>query len=236
MRKVEIYYSRRVKPYIRIIKGMRNDVLQDIFPDDGRQEVVDEHPLVMKSDFALNALKSRSYRSGVLRNQFIMKPVHEPLKLRNDDVLVISWVADDGAPRVVDVFGLRRIRRLTPRQVSRIRIAGCAGERPTLNKSIVASVEVRRIVRTLAIDAVKIKTRRAKVDQTVRIVLLLQAACRIERQIVVDELAEIRISRGNAALFGVRCILRRFGVGDHRFAKLQQVLLGLGIAVAQIGG
>jgi len=83
-----------------------------------------------------------------------MKPVHKTLKLRNDDVLVISWVTYYGAPRIVDVFGLRRIRRLTARQVARIRIAGRTGEWPTLNESIVATVEVGCVVRTLAIDTV----------------------------------------------------------------------------------
>src|ERR1700745_752490 len=133
MCKIEIRNSRRVTPYIFILEVMRNDVLQDIFPDDGGPESIDEHPLVVKPDLALSALKSRFSRSRVFRHQFIMKPVHKSLKLRNDDVLVISWVT---------YYGARRIRRLTARQVARIRIAGRTGEWPTLNESIVATVEV----------------------------------------------------------------------------------------------
>src|SRR6202011_4832414 len=86
-------------------------------------------------------------------------------------------------------------------------------------------VEVWLIGWTSPVDVVEIERRTAEVHQCIRIVLLLQTARRIERQIVINELAEVGIKSGYAALLVVLAVLRvgGVGIGRHYRAELGQV-------------
>ena len=87
-------------------------------------------------------------------------------------------------------------------------------------------VEVGLIVRAASVDIVEIELRISKVDECIRIVLLHQRTGRIERQVVIDELAEIRVAGGDAlVLFVIDLRFRsrlRFGFGDHESGERVQ--------------
>ena len=76
---------------------------------------------------------------------------------------------------------------------------------------IAVIVEVRLVCRPSAIDIIQIECRTAEVYQCVGIVLLLQAARRIKRQIVIDELAEIGIKGWYSAFL---VVLADLGIGS----------------------
>src|SRR5262249_34706521 len=76
-------------------------------------------------------------------------------------------------------------------------------------KELIAVVQVRLITWTASIDTVEIEGGSAVVDERVGIVLLLQTARRVERQVVIDELSQVRVESGYPALFLVLAVLRR---------------------------
>ncbi len=95
----------------------------------------------------------------------------------------------------------------------------------------VVAIEIGLIRRTAAVDVVEIERRRPEILERVRIVLALQAADRVERNVVVDELAEIRVSGADA---GVLFIVRfgfggggRFELGGHGGAELVEIGFGV---------
>src|SRR5450755_4719422 len=85
----------------------RQHISQHILENDRRQKIVQQQPLIMKPDLALYPLEIPIRMVG--RN-LVMKAVPEALHLRNDDVFVVPWVANDCAIRI-------RRRWLTSRQV-----------------------------------------------------------------------------------------------------------------------
>ena len=76
-------------------------------------------------------------------------------------------------------------------------------------------VQVRLVVGAAAVHAIEIESRSPEVDERVRIVLPLQAARGIERQVVIDELAQICIRCWDTALLGIGSVLRRIRIGGH---------------------
>src|SRR6478609_6512831 len=96
---------------------------------------------------------------------------------------------------------------------------------PVSSRSVV--VQVRLIVRAAAVDRVEIEAWRAKIFQRIRVVLLLQRAVRIERQIVIDELTEVGVSSRN----------RRIFVTSLRFTKgrIQELSAGLHVLQENVG-
>jgi hypothetical protein len=151
----------------------------------------------------------------------------------DDDVLVVARVTDDGARQPFLIHGLSPA---TGRLVRRQRLAeGTAGQ--LLAKEEVQAVEVQigLIVGPPAVDAVEVEPRGTEVNQRVRVVLALQAARGIESQVVVDELAEVRVGSRDAALLGVRSVLREFLIGDHRCPERREGRLGHRVADAEVG-
>src|SRR5579864_5309682 len=91
----------------------------------------------------------------------------------------------------------------------------------------VGAIQVRLIVRAAAVDAIQVKARRPVVDQSVGIVLALEAAGGVEGEIVVDELAEVGIPSADAGVFFVIGLVLGsgdIGGGSHGLAELQQDL------------
>jgi len=61
-------------------------------------------------------------------------------------------------------------------------------------------MHVRLVIGATAVDIVEVEPRGAKVRQTVGVVQLLEAAGPVERQVVVDELAEVRVAGADRRL------------------------------------
>ncbi len=116
----------------------------------------------------------------------VVEPVEQSLQLRNDHVLVVARVSDDGA-------ALQRAGDAAARQIAGRRVRGRARQGSAKQKRPGVLVQVRLVVGAAAIHTVEIESRRAEVDERVRIVLPLQAAGGIEREVVIDELAQVCI-------------------------------------------
>ena len=98
------------------------------------------------------------------------------VQLRDDDVLVVPRVADER--HLLGVPGQVELLRLVPAEQELRRSARVE--------------EVRRGLRAREVEAIEVEARRAEVLQPVRVVLPAEARGRVERDVVVDELAEIR--------------------------------------------
>jgi len=76
------------------------------------------------------------------------------------------------------------------------------------------------IIRATAIDVVEVQTRRSKIVQHVRVVLAHQRRCRIKRDVMIDELAKIRVASRN---LGIEFLVEFFPLGGiaRDFARRQ---------------
>src|SRR6266576_37541 len=119
-----------------------------------------------------------------------MESMPQTLKLRNDYVLIVSGIANNG-PLVDSLGGIDH--DLAARQIFGFGIGGCARQLFAQQETPSVLIEIRLVVRPTAINVVQIKAGSPVIDQGVRIVLLLQAAGRIKRQVVINELSEVRV-------------------------------------------
>src|SRR6202011_4175578 len=85
------------------------------------------------------------------------------------------------------------ICNLTSWQVGRLWIGGRSRQRPGPKECSAIFIEVRLVIRSAAIDIVEIEPRRPEILQCIWVVLSLQAARGIEREIVIDELTEVGV-------------------------------------------
>src|SRR5262249_62293134 len=110
---------------------------------DARKEVVQDDILIVEPDQLLN-LRRRPAR--ILRHHAVVEPKEQPLELRDDAVLVVARISDEGPPRV----------GIVARQVAGARIAAVPQGIPK-EKELIAIVQVRLITRTASIDTVEIE-------------------------------------------------------------------------------
>src|SRR4051812_38034506 len=102
-----------------------------------------------------------------------METQHVCVELADDDILVIARVANQSTSRVP------RSGRI-PRNAFCVRIVGIAGKRRSNQKVLaIATVEVWLVVGAATVQIVEVKSWRSEIYESVRIVLLLQAAGRI---------------------------------------------------------
>src|ERR1700730_284324 len=146
------------------------------------------------------------------------------MQLRDDDILVVAWITDQGA---LDCGAVAW-------QVARVRIDAAVYWRPEQEGAAVV-VEVGLVVRAPAIDVIEIEGWRTKIHQRIRIILFLKTARWIEGNVVIHELAEIGVQRGNLALL---IVLSHLGIGrigrrGHRHAQLRQVRHSVGVGIAK---
>src|SRR5262252_8983650 len=120
------------------------------------------------------------------------------MQLRHNDILVVARITNQRARR----------RCTITREVDGMRIASAADRSAEQEALAIVLVEIRLIAGTSTVDAIQVEGRCAEIDQRVRIALLLEAALRTKRQVVVDELAEIGIQSRDPALFLVRAVVR----------------------------
>src|SRR5947208_15825565 len=86
-------------------------------------------------------------------------------------------------------------------------------------------VQERLVVRSAAVDGVEVEPRGAEVDERVRIVVSLELRRRIEGQVVVDELPEVREARGDVRVVARRVLIsRRLGF-DHLAGERIEILI-----------
>src|SRR5215467_7489852 len=115
------------------------------------------------------------------RKQYrVVKPHERDVKLRSDEVIVVSRIGD-----YCDSF-------LIARQILFVRTFSSPE-----NKSIAFSgiVKVWVVLRTIAVHTVQVKTRRSEVPDHVGVCSPLTAGRGIECDVMGDELTQIRVSR-----------------------------------------
>ncbi len=181
--------------------------------------------MIVKSYFALNLRKRPVF---VVRRDFIMEAEKQPLKLRNDDVLVISRVTDDRS-------ALLRIGELITRKVLRAWVRRGTGQGLAEQKVTPILIQVGLVVWSATIHAVQVEARRSKVLQTFGVILLLEAAGRIKGEVMVDELAEICVGGRNSALFIIGSVLRVLRLGNHLVCQFGQGGQRLLVIVSKVG-
>ena len=141
------------------------------------------------------------------------------MRLRDQQVLVVAMVADQGeafrAARqvVAEIAGDVAERHGDVLADQHLRPVLVAGGR-------IARVEMRAAVRTEPVDAVEIDARRAEVLDAERVLLLVAERGQVERDVVIDELAEI----GEPGRY-VRVVAGRLaGIAvDHRIGERLQL-------------
>src|SRR6185369_5610492 len=122
-------------------------------------------------------------RAGGQRiHDLVVKLNEGQVKLGDNRILVVTWIAYESALRVGRVS----------RQVVFASLV-LSDEQ----MYAVVSVEIWIIVRSIRIERIKIVAGRAKVAQSIRIVVALEFRIRVKGDVVVNELTEIGEARGN---------------------------------------
>ena len=157
-----------------------------------------EHdPLVVPPDDLLHGLEGLVW---MFVAQLIVKAQHRGLQLRDDHVLIVSGISNQGTRPPA---GARAFRHVAG-HIAGIRIAGVPRESASeLKMPAVGLVQIRLIVRSAAVDVVEVELRTAKVNQRIRVVLLHQRAGWIKCEVMIDELAEIGVAGGDALVLFV---------------------------------
>ena len=162
-----------------IVAAVRLELIENVAGHDPGQEIVRDDVLVVVADELLHVAECQA---RVVGNRAVVEPQHQPLKLGHDAVLVVSRIAD------------QRPAGRVPREVLGPPIRSTANAAAKQKRGTVV-VHVGLIVGSTAIDVVEIECGGPEVHERVGIVLPLQAARWIERQVMVDELAEIGVER-----------------------------------------
>ena len=190
---------------------------------DALQEIVDHDPLIMP------ARQPRGAPEGIA---FIRHPRHQRgrvhhlvveaderlMELRDDDVLVVTRIADLGDTGLIAQVIVDRLDHAGRRRLD----AGIAQ----------LQLERRRVVQryaasgAVAVDIVEIERRRAKVLDRVGILLLFADAGLVEREVVIDELTEIGIACGDQKVLIVVAGVEKLPVVhlDHRLGERPQIV------------
>ena len=166
-------------------------------------------------------------------HQPVVELQHRGMQLRHDDVLVVSLVADERAP------GLAGITVVESGQVTHVGWLVQFEERPA-QPELLSGIQVGLLGGPSPVEGVEIQPRRAEIDEGFWIVLLLQARRRVERDVVIDELAEVGVARRDPRILLIvvdtlvglffcrrrqrRVVLVRLRVRGHRAAEREQRL------------
>src|SRR6266508_2945965 len=179
------------------------DVVDHVVPDEAREEVVDDGPLVMPADDPPSLIEPPfrwQLEDGRPLDDLVVIPEDAKGELRDDQVLIVPGVPEE------------RSALRVPREVVLARLI-----RPNQHADAVVLIQERLVVRAPPVDGVEVKSRRAEVDERVRVVVPLQLRRRVERQVVVDELPEVREARGDVRVVARGDVLAFLRLGfDHR--------------------
>ena len=183
------------------------DVLHDSPSADSTQEVPNYDPLVVPLHTLLRA--GEPVR-GVekITDDCVVETHHNRMKLSDNDVFIIAVIANNGSL-------IRRAGQVMGSCVGAARQWGSQDEPVTC-------VSERFVFWPRAVDRVEIQSRRPKVVQRVRVVQLRERGPRVERDVVVDELAQVRVAGGNGHV-----LLVVAGIGALRVDDLALSLIGV---------
>src|SRR5215467_9282187 len=117
--------------------------------DDLGQEIVENDILIVEANQFLNIFKSPA---GIVREHSIVEAKKQTLKLRNDAVLDVSWIADERPTRV----------RIVARQIFCLRIAATP-DGISEEEGIAAIIKIRLVVRSAPIYVVQVEGWRPKI-------------------------------------------------------------------------
>ncbi len=172
---------------------------------DALDEVVQHHPLVVPADELrrlFEQLRRRRARRDVI-DDLVVELEQREVGLRDDQVFVVAMIADE---RDAVAGALEIVRQVRDRAAGRIG-RGRAGADEKLRRILPEQEAVRP--RAGAVEAVEIQSRRPEVLDHRRIFLLRAERAEIQRDVVVDELAEVGEARGD------RLVVQRRAVGTH---------------------
>ncbi len=210
---------------VELVAPRGQEIVEDERAHQARQEVVDEDGLVAPADeiprlreegrTALGTVHQAGIVLGQHRSQPVVKADEGLLDLVDDGILVVALVADDRAL-------VRRTRQVVvaddQRHARDGALRGVGGR----------VVHVRLIGRAVSVDAVQIEARRPLVGGSLRRipdVVRIQGGRRVQRQVMVDELPEIRISGGHEQiLFRVASVGDAVGIHAHRSRHGRQLV------------
>ena len=156
---------------------------------------------------------------GMLINQFVMKLQHGRMELCHDHVLVITLVADE-RPFGSFVDGI----------IESGQVPCLAGffvfEQRAPKSKLLPKIHPWLVSGPTAVQRIQVQPRSAEIDQRIRIVLLLQARRGVERDIVINELTEVRIAGGDSHVLFVilNALVVCLKCGDGRILVGVQVL------------
>ena len=183
------------------------DIADDIIPDEPDQEVVDDGPLEVPSDRGPGLVEPLGGGLVGERVEHAVVILQEALgELGHDQVFVVPRIAEQRPPVRVPGQVVVPLRVATDQEVDPVGV-----------------VEEGDIVGTPPVDRIEVEARRPEIGQCVRIVVALQLRRRVEREVVVHELPEIREAGGDvrivaALILGPRLRLRL----DHLLGQLAE--------------
>ncbi|GGM97505.1 hypothetical protein GCM10009721_25600 [Terrabacter tumescens] len=179
------------------------------------QELVQDHPLVVPAHDPLGLGEDLldgedGAEVGLdVGDDPVVEAEHREVQLADDEVLVVAGVADEG-----DVLGVAR--QVGPGPSERHGIGPGDGLDEEARGAAVDRVVVEEGADpgAAAVDAVEVERRDAEVADRLRVLAPGERARRVERHVVVEELAEEGHARGQVGVVGVVRALRR--VDDER--------------------
>jgi hypothetical protein len=182
-------------PPIIEFSSVSQDVVDYILTYRMRQKLMEHYPLIMPAHQSLRFLERLIRVSDILLNKIkdcVMKFNECQLKLGNDDILVISRIADQGGILAV------------PRQI--LRKTGIDEQFSGLG----LIVQMRTGAASRAVNAIQFECGRAKIGYRLRIILALQAGGWIEGNVMIQKLSKKRKAGGYIRVVGV--IVSRGGI------------------------
>ena len=167
---------------------------EHLLAHDAPQEVVDDDPLVVPAHDPLGGLEGvlaatlQARIRGDEVNHFVVELQHRQLPLADEGVLVVARITDQRG--VLAVAG-------------QIILVVVAPDEELLTAGALV-VQERVVDRATTVETVQVEAGGAEVRQRVWVVLPVQAGRGIERQVMVDELPEVRVSGRNGRIVQFR--------------------------------
>ena len=217
-------------------RARRDETVECGVLDDARQIVLHDDGLVGPADLVARLLEQRRAAVGLAAlhqgaQHLVVKLDEGLLDLVDDGVLIVALVADQGTA----VRGAWQIMAVKHHRGPCVAPAGRA-------VGVGLLVQIGLVVGAVAVDAIKVKTRRADVAGIVgglgrvfQILVEVERGCGVERQIMVDELAQIGVAgRHEQTLLGVGAVRRWIDRAQHRHGQRGQHLVVVAWRLAQI--
>ena len=200
---------------------MRRPSLQNVvdqrLPDDLRQELVHDDPLVVPAHQALRFAEDlvrapATIARGDVVDRLVVEHQERRVQTGKDDVLVVARIAED-----------RRAVR-SARQIFEQSAVLDAQLDPCERLARAApAVQLRAAHRSAAVHRVEVQRRRARVRRILRPRRLAERRAQVERDVVIDELAEERRAGRLRGVVRIVDAERRIGDEQDR-AAVQRIL------------